>query len=247
VAAAGGRVTAVRESVEDVSVKERGRAAVAGVECGNGVVIDHGNGWQTQYCHMAKGSIKVQPGDKVLVGQPIGAVGMSGLSEYPHLHFTVRSHGQVVDPFAHSPTGSVPTQSLWAAAAQPAMGYRTRIILNQGFASRPITNDMIEAGTLEHEPPTRESPMLVAYVRLIGVREGDLATLMVHSPEGRVIAENAGAPLERGKAQLIIFAGRKAPIGGWPEGSYEATCSVTNNGRLVQEHRFRHRIGSRPD
>lgn len=89
--------------------------------------------------------------------------------------------------------------------------------------------------------------MLVAYVRLIGVREGDLATLMVHSPEGRVIAENAGAPLERGKAQLIIFAGRKAPIGGWPEGSYEATCSVTNNGRLVQEHRFRHRIGSRPD
>src|SRR5688572_22267641 len=65
VAAAAGRVLRVRDGVEDVSIKTIAGKKVAGRECGNGVVVAHEDGWQTQYCHLAKGSVRVKPGDKV--------------------------------------------------------------------------------------------------------------------------------------------------------------------------------------
>ncbi|MGY3145616.1 hypothetical protein ACVWYQ_002615 [Bradyrhizobium sp. USDA 3397] len=100
VAAASGRVAHTRDGMDDVSVKVAGKAAVAGRECGNGAVVEHGNGWSTQYCHMAKGSLRVKPGDSVSAGQTLGLVGLSGNTELPHLHFTVRQSRAVVDPFA---------------------------------------------------------------------------------------------------------------------------------------------------
>ncbi|MDQ3558421.1 MAG: M23 family metallopeptidase, partial [Pseudomonadota bacterium] len=99
-AAADGTVAAIRDGTPDRSVRETGLEAVAGTECGNGVRITHGNGWETQYCHMAQGSIQVSPGDPVLAGATIGRVGLSGQTEFPHLHLTVRRDGEVIDPFA---------------------------------------------------------------------------------------------------------------------------------------------------
>jgi murein DD-endopeptidase MepM/ murein hydrolase activator NlpD len=86
-AAASGVVIATRDGVTDVNVKEIGENAVSAYECGNRVGIDHGNGWLTDYCHMRKGSIAVKKGDHVTAGQRIGYVGMSGLTELPHMHF----------------------------------------------------------------------------------------------------------------------------------------------------------------
>ena len=74
-AAAPGRVIGGRNDMEDISVKTAGKAAIAGKECGNGVVIEHEGGWRTQYCHMAKGSVRVKVGDQMTTGQPIGLVG----------------------------------------------------------------------------------------------------------------------------------------------------------------------------
>ena len=99
-ASAAGTVARVRDGVADISVRAPGAPSVANQECGNGVAISHGGGWETQYCHMARGSIRVKPGDVVAAGAPIGRVGLSGNTEYPHLHMTVRHNGVVVDPFA---------------------------------------------------------------------------------------------------------------------------------------------------
>ena len=78
VAAADGKVLRVRDGVEDVSMSGRGRESVANTECGNGAVVDHGNGWEAQYCHMAKGSLAVKPGDR-RHGLPPGEDGRAGL------------------------------------------------------------------------------------------------------------------------------------------------------------------------
>ena len=54
---------------------------------GNYVVIDHGNGEFSHLGHLQPGSVKVAVGDKVRAGQPVGLVGTSGSSLFPHLHY----------------------------------------------------------------------------------------------------------------------------------------------------------------
>jgi murein DD-endopeptidase MepM/ murein hydrolase activator NlpD len=63
---------------------------------GNCVEIDHGNGLRTRYAHMSGFHTRV--GETVRAGQMIGAVGSTGRSTGPHLHFEVRLHGQPVNP-----------------------------------------------------------------------------------------------------------------------------------------------------
>ena len=136
-AAAPGRVLRVRDGVPDMSVRERGIGAVNDRECGNGVVVDHGEGWSTQYCHMAQGSLLVKPGDKVEASQPLGRVGLSGMTEYPHLHFAVTFQGKLVEPFAFgAPEGSCGGgRSLWEPSLQSALAYKPRAVLNTGFTN----------------------------------------------------------------------------------------------------------------
>ncbi|HYU14702.1 MAG TPA: peptidoglycan DD-metalloendopeptidase family protein [Candidatus Acidoferrum sp.] len=63
---------------------------------GNLVVIDHGGGIRSFYGHLQ--SVGVKKGDRVEVGSPIGAVGSTGRSTGPHLHFEVRRDGKSIDP-----------------------------------------------------------------------------------------------------------------------------------------------------
>lgn len=63
---------------------------------GRTVVIDHGNGYETLYCHLL--AINVQKGQEVRRGDIIGLSGNSGLSIAPHLHYEVRHNGIRVDP-----------------------------------------------------------------------------------------------------------------------------------------------------
>jgi murein DD-endopeptidase MepM/ murein hydrolase activator NlpD len=62
---------------------------------GNMVVIDHGNGWQTLYGHMSV--IGVGCGQNVAQGDMIGAIGSTGKSSGPHIHFEMMhdSYGKV--------------------------------------------------------------------------------------------------------------------------------------------------------
>jgi murein DD-endopeptidase MepM/ murein hydrolase activator NlpD len=63
---------------------------------GNLVIIKHADGVETRYAHLSATSVK--EGDHVDAGQPIGAVGTTGYSTGPHLHFEVRKDGKPIDP-----------------------------------------------------------------------------------------------------------------------------------------------------
>jgi len=63
---------------------------------GNYVIVRHINGYQTLYAHMSATSVKV--GQEVSQGQRLGALGSTGYSTGPHLHFTVYKNGKLIDP-----------------------------------------------------------------------------------------------------------------------------------------------------
>ena len=63
---------------------------------GNCIMIDHGNGYVTLYGHLS--SISVSKGQSVTQGATIGAVGSTGNSTGPHLHFEVLKDGTRIDP-----------------------------------------------------------------------------------------------------------------------------------------------------
>lgn len=98
--AAPGVVKAVRDGVADHWRAAPMEFPPDGQDCGNGLVIDHGGGWETQYCHLRAGSLAVQKGQRVAMGGAVlGQVGMSGRTEFPHLHLSIRKDGAIVDPF----------------------------------------------------------------------------------------------------------------------------------------------------
>ncbi|MET0676625.1 MAG: peptidoglycan DD-metalloendopeptidase family protein [Bradyrhizobium sp.] len=83
---------------DPVRVTANGRVVSSGWSGGYGrmVEVDHGNGLATRYGHLSEIHVKV--GDVVKIGQVIGAVGSTGRSTGPHLHYETRIDGDAVDP-----------------------------------------------------------------------------------------------------------------------------------------------------
>lgn len=78
-----------------------GTVAIAGPTGGYGnyTCLDHGSGLSTCYAHQS--SIGVRVGERVATGQVIGAVGNTGFSTGPHLHFETRVNGAPVNPMGY--------------------------------------------------------------------------------------------------------------------------------------------------
>ena len=242
IASAAGTVVGVRDGVADRLVRDaRDREAVSKIECGNGVVLDHGGGWLTQYCHLLQGSVAVQTGDTVVVGQKLGYVGYSGMAGFPHVHLTVRRNGIALDPFRRAgdatSCGGL-ADPLWTDDALEGLAYRKSEIIGFGFAPGPVALAELEDGAIAAREPQAEWKALVAYGWAINLLEGDNVTVTLKGPGG--ITVSSTEPIERSKAQYMLFAGKKRPGQGWPEGEYAASLSIGPMGapRLTKAWQF---------
>jgi murein DD-endopeptidase MepM/ murein hydrolase activator NlpD len=237
-ASAAGRVKGVRDGVEDRLVAgEADRQAVKDRECGNGVVLDHGGGWETQYCHMRKGTIAVRSGQAVEAGAPLGMVGYSGEAQFAHVHLSVRKDGAVVDPFlGDAVSGKCMLQNtqqisgLWQQNVWRNIPYSDGQIIETGFATRPIATADVETGGIE--PPAANSPALVFYARAINMRAGDSVRMSVEGPGGFQVA-SPGEPVDRTKAQYVGIAGKKRNGAPWASGPYRGVAEVIRGGQVV--------------
>ena len=240
-AAAAGTVKGVRDGMPDRFADAQSRSLVANRECGNGVVIDHGNGWETQYCHMQSGSVKAAVGDRVKKGDVLGSVGYSGLAQFAHLHLTVRRDGKAIDPFSGDERTAAclrdpqTAQGLWDETFRVAYHYANGEVIAAGFTGTlPDTKTAeIDGGVTQ---PIATSPQLVFFARLINLKAGDVVTLDVQGPAD-FSAQSASKPLDRNKATWIAYAGKRLKQTAWPPGNYTGTVRVIRDGRAVIEKR----------
>ena len=219
-AAAPGTVKGLRDGVPDFDPH------VPGKECGNGVLVDHGGGWETQYCHLKQGSVRVRVGDAVGPGTPLGQIGQSGMAAFPHVHLSLRRNGVELDPFAPSATTcGPPGDDLWS----PDIAYQPGGLLDIGLTDAVPEFDAIKAGLPSADLPAA-APALVVWAYVFGPRAGDALLLSITGPEGKVITERV--VFEKSQAQAFRAVGRKLKTAGWPAGGYQGQA-VMMRGQTV--------------
>ncbi len=214
-AAQAGTVKGLRDGVADFAPK------LAGKECGNGVLLDHGDGWETQYCHLKQGSISVRLGEVLAQGDVLGQVGQSGMADFPHLHLALRHNGVTVDPFAPDPlaTCGPQTASLW----QETLPYVAGGLLQIGIATAVPDYAAIKAGLQSRDLP-QTAPALVLWAYFYVVKPGDAILFELTGPAGHVLQERS--VIEKSQALGFRATGRRLKTKAWAQGHYEGTARL---------------------
>ncbi|MEL6689694.1 MAG: M23 family metallopeptidase [Pseudomonadota bacterium] len=225
-AAAPGTVVGIRDRLPDTGTD------YGDEECGNGVAVSHGSGWVTQYCHMKRGSVTVEPGETVTAGQVLGQVGRSGAATLPHLHLSLRKDDDEVDPFAPATIGCGNGQpALWETPiAAPAAGF-----LKAGFATEVPSYDAVR-DAFESATDLSSTAPIVAWVSGYGSRPGDVLTTTISSENG-VFSEQEDI-LERRQEAWFRFSGRRFTDTPWSKGRYTATITLSRQGQVIAKTAF---------
>lgn len=224
-AAAPGTVTAVRDGMADVAYSPENAARIDGRECGNGIVVRHAEGWETQYCHLRNGSVQVSKGMQVDRGQVLAQVGLSGLTQFPHVHLSLRRNGDVIDPFAPAPdaTCAAPSGNLWQVTPAAPPGALIRI----GFAPAIPDYGAIKAGHAARDHLSPDAPGLVLFAYGYGGLTGDELLFEITGPDGPVLRQSA--VLDRNQAQYFRASGKRLTSSRWPNGRYTGTVTILRN------------------
>jgi hypothetical protein len=225
-AAAEGVVLGVRDGMADVAATDENRANIAGRECGNGLVLGHPDGWQTQYCHLKQGSLNVTKGETVEQGQILGQVGMSGEAQFPHVHLSVRRGDKKIDPFApedQATCGATQT-SLW----EEPFPYQPGGIIAAGYADHLPEFEAITAGMDVPSQLPADALAMVAWAHVFGAQAGDELHHATTTAEGDMLIDFF--PLEKTQAQLYRAYGKKRTMSGWPPGTYTTVFTLMRGG-----------------
>jgi Peptidase family M23 len=235
-AAADGTVKAVRDGVADVFFKKAKPQDIAGRECGNGVIIDHGNGWETQYCHLHQNSVHVAKGQAVKRGDQLGDAGYSGMADFAQVFLSVRHDGKVVDPFLPDADGKCDPNArgpgLWEPMAAAAFPYNSGEMIGADFAGAPPDVSALEVNDRDVVPLTPTSPTLVLYGRFINLKKGDRVHFVATGPRGAIFDEFA-QPLGKNKATFVAFTGKRLGNDPWPTGHYDGRVALVRDGGVI--------------
>ncbi|MFC3616209.1 M23 family metallopeptidase [Lutimaribacter marinistellae] len=225
-AAAPGLVTGRRDGMADQIYRGDADTAVKGRECGNGVVLRHDDGWETQYCHLKLGSVRVGVGERVERGAVLGQIGLSGKTQFPHLHMSVRHNGMVVDPFdtADQALCGEGDGTLW----QEPPAYTPGAVIDAGFAPNMPDYATIQAGTAARPNMPAESEALVLFGFLFGGQQGDEIDISIDGPNGPFASNRT--TLDRDQARFFRAFGKRLRADAWPTGRYTGTVRLLRDG-----------------
>ena len=232
-AAGNGTVVRIRDKMEDhePDAKELADLLKDGHGCGNGVLLDHGQGWQTLYCHMKKNSVTARPGRPVQIGDMLGLAGQSGAAEFPHLHLSVLHEGKIVDPFTGRNAGAGcdegTKKSLWAADAAPP--YEPVVLYAAGFHGGIPDFEAIKIDSSSPRAVDPHAKALTFWTAFYGVQAGDRIHMTITAPDGNPFAEH-DIVQEKDKARQFYYIGRPSKAGLKP-GIYKGIANLARTGK----------------
>ncbi len=216
IAAQKGIVLGSRDNKKDIHPKHASHhyreQSIKGMECGNGITLQHHDQWQTQYCHMKKGSIRVQKGQKVKKGQILGYVGHSGMADFPHLHLSVRHQNVPIDPFTGTKMESgcnARNGSLWSDSAQKQLSYPSTAILDFGIKNNlPINAISARMGEYRNEHYTPSTQASLIWIDILRPTKGDQIHYTLISPNGK--KKEFSTTIQKTQARLFQYVGTKS-------------------------------------
>lgn len=218
-AAADGRVVSIAEGLEDLVINRNKVNQFDGNACGNGIIIEHGGGWFTRYCHLQQDSVLVSVGDEVKKRQYIASIGSSGMTDWPRLDFSVSQNNYLFDPFSGKTTlescgGSI--SPLW----EEDLPYTPFQILNTGFVIGTPAPKAAELGTLQdYQHIPHFSSNLSFWALLFNIRDGDRLIMTLTDPDGHVIEEiDQVLPINASRQLVFLNAKNKSTF--WTPGLY---------------------------
>lgn len=238
IAAADGRVFGTRDNMQDGQFLRDGLKSLKGKDCGNGVSLDHGDGWITQYCHLKKGSIVKRTGQLVRAGDTLGMVGMSGRAAFPHVHLSVYQGKLNIDPFTGRAINGTCNrtdcnQPLWRPSTARTLAYRPGGLIDSGFSDATISYDKIKDGTAKQNRISQNAKAIMLYAFGYGSRKGDVITFSITGP-GASEPRVHQTVLKKGGAQFSRWFGVKRQKSGWRKGIYLGTVTMRRAGRVLQ-------------
>lgn len=234
-APAPGVVRGVRDGMPDTGFDDTPADILEGRDCGNGLVIDHGGGWETQVCHLKQGSVMVQSGQRVAMGAVLGQVGYSGRTQYPHVHISVRKDDRVVDPFNTDEITACgqddgDEDDLWSDSPS----YTGGGLISVGVSAEVPEYDAVKKGAAGRNQFQTTAPALVAWGFAYGGHRNDVMEIAITRPDGSELVRSR-ALIEDKQVLYFRAAGKRLPEGGWPEGGYGVSVRLERNGETLDQ------------
>jgi hypothetical protein len=232
-APAPGVVRGVRDGMPDTGLDDTPPEILEGKDCGNGVLIDHGGGWETQMCHMKQGSVAVTNGQRVGMGTVLGQVGYSGRTQYPHVHVSIRQDGRVVDPFNTDEITACgeddgDEDDLWAES--PA--YTGGGLISVGVGTEVPEYEDVKRGGVGGNQFSAEAPALVAWGFAYGGQQADVMEIAIMRPDGSELVRSR-ALIDKKQVLYFRAAGKRLPEAGWRDGVYAVEVTLERGGEVL--------------
>lgn len=236
-AAANGFVVATRDGVPDKNALSQDLKKLQDIGCGNRVAIKHSGGWVTDYCHMKNGSIKVKKGDLVMAGQKLGQVGMSGLTEFPHLHIDLQQGTKFFDPFTGLERYTKGTaSSLWAPSVAQQLVYKPQVLYNVGVSNLipkllDIRDDKYKANRIGSD-----SEMIIVWIDSMHIEVGDSINVQVKTPLGTSFIKQ-NIIVDKPYAQKFFYLGRRKTPQGFAKGVYNVQITFNRPSAKITDNK----------
>jgi hypothetical protein len=241
IASADGIVAATRNDMPDVHVALVGKNTVLDRGLGNTVIIKHKNGWRSTYGHLKQGSVSVAKGDLVKRGDTLGLVGLSGLTDFPHVHFQVNFKGAPVDPFTGTTAGQRLTgktcdraiaRSLWRHDALDLLTYKPSFLMNAGFSDKPMNRPALAFGLYERSHLPKTAKNLFFGVYFAGAIKTNTFRIRLYEPSGAKLYDKSQTIKKEANVRFL-YGGKSKRTLPWRQGRYRAVFDLMTGKKPV--------------